>query len=328
MKYRYVKSFCTAILFCVVSALSGCAEQEIVPISKTGFYFDTTITITLYDSREETILEECFTYCEQFEKQISRTIPESEISRINAAGAAPVKVSDTTIELLEAGIRYGEMTNGAFDITIAPLSTLWDFKNNSGNVPTEDAIKEALSHVNYKNIIIDGNTVTLSDPKAAIDLGGIAKGYMADFLKDFLLSKGVKSALLNLGGNILTIGEKPDGTAFRIGIQKPFDEQNAAITALSVKDTSVVTSGSYERYFEIDDTIYHHILSTEDGYPCDSHLLSVTILSEKSTDGDALSTSCFILGLEEGAKLIRSLEGIDALFITDTYEIYDTRDGI
>ena len=278
--------------------LCGCSIASKEPLSKTGFYFDTVITITLYDSKNEEILNTCFDYCKEFENLVSRTIQTSEISQINHANGQLVEVSDTTIQLLKKGIEFGWLTDGAFDITIAPLIELWDIKNNPGNVPSESNIAEALSHVNYKNIVIEGNTVTLTDPKSAIDLGGIA----------------------------LTIGEKPDGTSFNIGIQKPFDKQNATITSVQVKDSSVVTSGSYERYFKLGDTIYHHILNTETGYPCDNGLLSVTILSEESIDGDALSTACFALGLDEGRKLIESLEDIDAIFVTDDYEIIDTRD--
>lgn len=312
-------------LFIIILLLCGCSIIKKEPLSKTGFHFDTIITITLYDSKDEKILNTCFDYCKEFENLVSRTIESSDISMINHANGQPVEVSNTTIELLKKGIEFGELTDGAFDITIAPLSELWDFKNNPGNVPSESDIAEALSHVNYKNILIEGNTVTLTDPKSAIDLGGIAKGYMADQLKEYLLSEGVTSAIINLGGNVLTIGEKPDGNAFHIGIQKPFDEQNATITSVSVKDTSVVTSGSYERYFKVNDTIYHHILNTDTGYPCDNELLSVTILSEKSINGDALSTSCFALGLEEAQKLIKSFENIDAIFVTEEYEIIDTR---
>lgn len=313
-------------VLCIVSVLfCGCSATTKEPLSKTGFYFDTVITITLYDSKDEKIINTCFDYCKEFENLVSRTIATSEISMINHANGQPVEVSDTTIELLKKGIEFGELTDGAFDITIAPLSELWDFKNNPGNVPSESDINELLSHVNYKNIVIKENTVTLTDPRAAIDLGGIAKGYMADRLKEYLLGEGVTSAIINLGGNVLTIGEKPDETSFNIGIQKPFDEQNATITSVSVKDTSVVTSGSYERYFEVNDTIYHHVLDTDTGYPCDNELLSVTILSEESIDGDALSTSCFALGLETGQKLIESLEGIDAIFVTEEFGIVDTR---
>ena len=313
------------IVLCIVTVLlCGCSVTTKEPLSKTGFYFDTVITITLYDSTKEELLNTCFDYCKNFENTVSRTIKTSEISKINHAKGQAVEVSDTTIELLNKGIAFAELTNGAFDITIAPLSELWDFKNNPGNIPSEADISEALSHVNYKNIVIEGNTVTLTDPLAAIDLGGIAKGYMADQLKEYLLSEGVTSAIINLGGNVLTVGKKPDGTNFNIGIQKPFDEQNVTITSVSVKDSSVVTSGSYERYFEANDMIYHHILNTDNGYPCDNELLSVTILSEKSIDGDVLSTACFALGLEEGQKLIESFEDIDAIFVTKNFEIINT----
>lgn len=313
------------LIAAITLLLTACSFKSNEPISKTGFYFDTVITISIYDSKDTELLDNCFSICEEYEKQISRTIETSEISKINNAKGMPVSVSNSTLELLKKGIAYGELTNGAFDITIAPLSELWDFKNNTGNIPSEDDITEALSHVNYKNIVIDGNSVTLTDPNAAIDLGGIAKGYIADKLREYLSSKDVKSALINLGGNILTIGEKPDGSAFNIGIQKPFDEQNKTITSVSVKDSSVVTSGSYERYFKVNDTIYHHILNTQTGKPCSNDLVSVTILSESSVDGDALSTACFALGLDKGRELIEDIENVDAIFITDNYMVLDTR---
>ncbi len=313
------------LLICMVSCLlSGCNFKAQEPISKTGFYFDTVINITIYDSTDETLLEQCFAHCEELENLLSRTIPTSDIARINSAAGTPVTASDTTIELLKRGIYYGELTDGAFDITIAPLSDVWNFKDNTGVLPTDHAIAEALSHISYKNIQIEGNTVILKDPEAAIDLGGIAKGYIADVLKEFLQKEGVESALIDLGGNILTLGTKPDGTSFHIGIKKPFDTQEI-ITSVSVSDSSVVTSGSYERFFEVDGVKYHHILDTKNGYPVSADLLSVTILSEKSIDGDALSTSCFALGLVKGKALIDSLDGVEAIFITEDYKVIDTR---
>lgn len=302
--------------------LSGCTLKQKQPLTGTQIYFDTVVNIQIFDFNDKNILENCFSYCREFEEQISRTISTSEISKINHAKGQPVEVSDRTIELLKEGIRYGDLTNGKFDITIEPLSSLWDFKAENPKIPSAEDIEEARSHVNYKNILIEGNTVTLADPKAAIDLGGIAKGYMADQLKAYLESEGVQSALINLGGNVLTIGRKIDGSNFHIGIQKPFDEYNTPITTVSVRDQSVVSSGVYERYFESDGKIYHHILDPATGYPYENGLLSVTILSDRSVDGDALSTSCFALGLEEGMKLIQSLDGIDAIFITDDYQIH------
>ena len=315
--------YCFYIL--IILFLTGCSTKSQEAISKTGIYFDTVIQIDIYDSNNTKLLDRCFEHCETFEQTISRTIETSEIYQINHAKGAPVEVSDVTLELLQKGIEYGDLTNGKFDITIAPLMELWDFKNNTGDVPEDKDIQKALSHVNYKNIIIEGTRVTLTDPYAAIDLGGIAKGYMADFLKEYLVSEGVKSALINLGGNILTIGSKPNGTPFNLGIQKPFDEQGTTITSVKTIDTSVVSSGVYERYFEADNKLYHHILDTTTGYPCDNELLGVTILSEDSVDGDVLSTSCFVLGLDDGVKLIKSLDGVEAIFITEDNKLIDTR---
>ena len=315
--------FLCLFLLCSIM-LCGCKTKNAEPISRTAIYFDTVISIKIYDSQDEAILDRCFNFCKEFEDRISRTIETSEISQINNAKGNPVTVSDNTIELLEQGIYYSRLTDGAFDITIAPLSELWDFKNNPGMLPDEADIKEALSHVSYEMITIDGNTVTLEDPYMAIDLGGIAKGYMADQLKSYLESEGIKSALIDLGGNILAVGSKPDGSQYTIGIKKPFDDSKM-ISTESISDLSVVTSGNYERYFEVDNTIYHHILDTKTGYPCDNGLYSVTIFSKNSVDGDALSTSCFALGLEKGEELINSLEGVDALFVTSDYEIIDTR---
>ena len=322
-----MKRFITICIAILVSSLlfTGCHLVTKEPISKTGIYFDTVISIDIYDSNNTSLLEQCFEYCKEFEETVSRTIETSEIYQINHANGNPVEVSDVTLELLKKGVEYGDLTNGKFDITIAPLSELWDFKNNTGTVPNEQDIKEALSHVNYKNIVIDGNMITLTDPKSAIDLGGIAKGYMADRLKEYLTKQGVESALINLGGNILAVGSKPDGTPFHLGIQKPFDKQGVTITSVKTADSSVVSSGVYERYFKTDDALYHHILNSKTGFPYNNGLLGVTILSEKSVDGDALSTSCFALGLEDGMKLIESLNGVDAIFVTDDYQLHDTR---
>ena len=180
----------------------------------------------------------------------------------------------------------------------------------------------ACTHVNYQNIQIEGNTVTLTDPQTQIDLGGIAKGYIADRLKEYLLSEGVEHALINLGGNTLAVGTKYDGSPFRIGIQKPFSEKNEVITAVEITDRSVVSSGIYQRYFEKDGRIYHHILNPDTGYPYENNLLQVTIISDQSVDGDALSTCCFALGLKDGSKLIESLDNVQAIFVTNDYELH------
>ncbi|MDD3404343.1 MAG: FAD:protein FMN transferase [Hespellia sp.] len=323
MKKHLIRGAAASLTVMLLISLCSCSAADNEPISTTALLFDTVITIELYDTKDTAILDDCIALCRHYEDTLSRTIETSEVSQINNAKGAPVTVSDDTIELIQKGLDYGTISNGNFDITIAPLSILWDFKNNTGVVPDAAAIEEAKSHVNYKNVLIDGNTVTLTDPDAAIDLGGIAKGYIADKLKTLLESKDIQHGIISLGGNILTIGSKTDGTAYHIGIQKPFEE-NAAITSVDVKDQSVVSSGVYERYFTVNDQLYHHILNPFTGYPYDNHLLGVTIISDASVDGDALSTTCFALGLENGMKLIKSMDGVEALFITDDYEIHQS----
>ena len=176
--------------------------------------------------------------------------------------------------------------------------------------------------MDYRNVHVEGSQVILDSPDTAIDLGAIAKGYIADRIKDYLLENGVNSATINLGGNVLCVGSRPDGTPFKIGLQMPFADRNETIAALNIDGLSVVTSGVYERHFELDGVNYHHLLNPEDGYPYQNGLLSVTIVSPLSVDGDALSTSCFSLGLEKGMELAESMDGVYAYFITDDYEIH------
>ena len=180
-----------------------------------------------------------------------------------------------------------------------------------------ETLAKAVSLVDYHTVEVKDQTVTLKNPKAALDLGGIAKGYIANRLQDFLTEKGVTGAVINLGGNVLTVGEKPDGSLWKIAIQKPFAEKGEALDAVSLKQGSVVTSGVYERYFYKDGILYHHLLDPSTGYPVKNDLYAVTILSKHSVDGDALSTICFVLGYEKGAELIRSLNmpGLEAIFV-------------
>ena len=188
--------------------------------------------------------------------------------------------------------------------------------------PDTDALTSVCTHIDYRSIVIDeqAGTVMLTDPDAAIDLGFIAKGYIADRIRDYLVSKNVTSAIINLGGNILCIGSRPDKNPFRVAVQYPFGQTGDMITTLSIRDQSVVTSGVYERFVEADGVRYHHILDPRTGYPAENNLLSVTIITDSSTDADALSTACFLLGLSDGMALIESLSDTEALFITDDYE--------
>ena len=335
----YKKRNAAAALFLSFSVLlptllTGCSGQSSKtvsqdPVSRTDILFDTVVTITLYGDDQEQHLEDCFSLGKKYENLLSRTIDTSEVSQINQAKGQPVTVSDETLELIEKGLYYSELSGGAFDITIAPVSSLWDFKAENPAVPDSAVLEEAVSHVDYHQVQIDGNQVWLTDPDAGIDLGGIAKGFIADKFKEYLTGQGVTSGIINLGGNVLTIGEKPDGSAYTICIQNPFREERGPITALEVRDCSIVSSGIYERYFRVDDKLYHHILNPATGYPYENNLLGVTIISKASVDGDGLSTTCFALGLDKGLELIRSIDGVEAIFITDDYELhYSNEDAL
>lgn len=316
------KFFRAILLISLTILLAGCslsASYKDPAVSGTAFYFDTVVKITLYNEKDDSLIQECFSLMADYEAMLSRTKEGSDVWNINHSDGAATEVSNDTIALLETALHYAEVSQGAFDITIAPVTELWSFEGEGEHALPEPAeLQEALSHVDYKNIEINENTVTLKDPEAAIDLGGIAKGYIADRLKEFLVSRGVTSGFIDLGGNILTIGKKPDGSAWKMGVRKPFAETADQLSAtVMLVDDSLVTSGTYERYFEKNNILYHHILNKATGYPADTGLSSVSILTSSSVDCDALSTTCFLLGLENGMKLIESLEDAEALFITE-----------
>lgn len=327
MKRRLTALTLTTI-FVFSQLISGCSKKN-EPLTKSGFYFNTVISVTVYENASERDLDECFQLAEQYENYFSNTLPDSDVSKINDAAGTPVTVHDETIELLETCISYGKLSNGRFDITIGKLSDLWDIstkalfeETDASMIPSDTDIAAALATVDYHNIRIDGNEVTLLDANARIDLGGIAKGYIADRMKDLLNERGITNGFINLGGNVLALGGKPDGGTYTIGIQKPFAEDNSAIASVEVTDQTVVSSGIYERNFTVDGTLYHHILDVTTGYPYDNGLAGVTIITKDSVDGDALSTVCFSLGLKDGMALIEELEDTEAIFITTDNEIY------
>lgn len=341
---RCIFSIFAASLLLSSAAFSGCSlkantaensdagSQE--PVSATAIKLNTAVTVTIYDSQDRELLTECMNLCDKYEKIFSRTASDSELYQLNHRELTPVagtedtfQVSDPLAELIRKGLYYSELSEGAFDIAIEPLTSLWDFTAEDPQVPENRLIQEALTKCDYHNVSVsDNNEVILKTEDTAIELGAIAKGYIADRLKDYLISQGVKSAIINLGGNVLCIGGKPDDSSFKIGIQKPFADRSETIAVMDIKDKSVVSSGVYERCFEQDGTLYHHLLNPRTGYPYDNGLIAVTIISDESVDGDALSTTCFALGLEDGMKLAESLDNVQAFFVTSDYEIHYTKD--
>jgi len=313
-------------LLIMTSVLLPSCSKNVEPTTVSGFKFNTYISITAYSEVNSSVLDQCLTLCDTYENLYSRTIESSTLSKVNRHEITEIPAELAT--LIQYGIQYGTLSNGSFDITIGSVSSLWDFTSDNPQVPNSSDINSALAYVNYKNISLQkkpgsDDTYLISIPNGTvIDLGAIAKGYIADKLKEYLVDNGVKSALINLGGNILCVGNKPDDTAFNIGVKKPFSESGESLATLKISDKSIVSSGTYERCFTKDGQFYHHILNPQTGYPYDNQLTSVTIISDSSVQGDCLSTTCFTLGLDEGLKLVESLDGIEAIFVTSDDQLH------
>lgn len=327
-KKRILTLFATLLFFLLLIFVLLHSKQRgrTEPISKTAFKLNTVVTLKIYDSRDETLLDDALAICDKYENIFSRTKETSELYKLNHKALpqsdSAFLLSEDLTNLISTGLYYSKLSNGGFDITIEPISSMWDFVSEEKKIPNDTALKAALPMVNYQNLHLNGNRLQFSQEGMRLDLGAIAKGYIADQIKEFWISKGVKNAIIDLGGNTLCIGGKPDGTPFHIGIQKPFAERSETIATLDLKDKSVVSSGIYERCFEEDGHFYHHILNPKTGYPYDNSLISVTIISNKSVDGDGLSTTCFALGLDKGLELINSLPDVHAVFITDDYQLH------
>ena len=300
------------ILACALN-LVGCASAQPKKQTAVGFYLDTVITLTAYVD-DATVLNEALAECGRYEQLLSRTVEGSDVWRINHAGGQPVEVSNETLEILDVARQVSERSGGMFDVTIAPVSTMWDFTSGAAVVPDADAIAEAATLVNYTKVKTDNGLVALPEGMM-IDLGGIAKGYIADAVKGYLAERGVESAVLSFGGNIVTIGLKPDGSPWKVGIQD-IDKPTGEYMLVSLNyGGSTVTSGIYERGFESGGVYYHHILDPNTGWPIQNELASVTIFSDSSMWGDALATAAFSLGTEAGTRLIEGIDGVEAVFI-------------
>lgn len=342
---------CT-VLVCPMLLFTGCgnitdADTSTTgnePISISSIKLNTAVQITIYDSQDKALLDDCLALCDKYELIFSRTNEKSELYKLNhrkdtsdkdtntdrqttpypVSGTADTwHISEDLAALLSEGLDITRESDGAFDIAIAPLTSLWDFTAEDPKVPDDAAIQKALPLCSSDGVTIDGQDITLPSDDIQFDVGAIAKGYIADRMKDLLVKKGVKSAIINLGGNVLCIGSKPDGTPFKVGIQKPFADRNETEAVMDITGKSVVSSGIYERCFKQNGKLYHHILNPKTGYPYDNSLISVTIISDQSVDGDALSTTCFALGLEDGLKFAEK-KGVQAVFITEDYELHYT----
>lgn len=314
-----------SVLLLFTIALCGC-QKQLTPLSDQQFCLDTIVQITLYDSNSTDILNHCFDICNEFELIFSATNQKSELYKINHSEnkLQEQTISDDLYQVIKAGLEYSQLSNGSFDITIGSISSLWDFKAETPVLPDQNLIQANLQNVSYQNIKLTQNKITYLNKETMIDLGAIAKGYIADKIKEYLLEENVKSALINLGGNVLCVGNK-DNEKFTIGLTDPLETSQSILT-LEIDDLSIVTSGTYQRYFELDGKQYHHILNPHTGYSYENDLSSVTIISKTSLQGDALSTVCFSLGKEKGIELLNSMDDVYGCFIDNNNEISYSND--
>ena len=323
----------------IIIPQTGCGGKE--PVSGSEFCLDTSCEITIYDmegmseDKAAGIIDQAFAEIREYENMLSRTVEGSDVYRINHADGKSTEVSAETLDVIRTGLLMAELSGGKFDITVGALTDLWKFTSDNPSVPEDQEIRKALETVGYENITMKGNEVGLSDSETRIDLGGVAKGYIADKTGEYMEAQGVTKAIINLGGNITAIGEKEEDTPWTIGIERPYSDRSEIVGSIKVSDKTVVTSGIYERQFVEDGVRYHHVLDPQTGYPAETDLEAVTITAVKGNSGfcDSLSTACLILVKEKAHRLVLKLQDeypqmeIEAAFIDKNDNIAQT-DGM
>lgn len=310
------------ILALICSLLTACGKSTSEKAArKTVIAMDTAITLTAYGKNAEKALAEAENEIYRLDTKMSRSNENGEIYPLNINEKA--QVSDETALVINTALDISKSTNGAFDITVAPIMDLWGFFGHEYRVPNETEINEQLKKVNYKNIAADNNTFILNNG-ARIDLGGIAKGYASDRVKEIFKENNIKSGLISFGSAIQAVGTKPDGSKWRIGITDP-QNKDSHIARLDISDKCVATSGSYEQAFEENGQKYHHIINPSTGYPSSSGLASVSVIGDNAATADALSTALFVMGLDEAISYWKNRNGFEMILITDDNTVYYTQ---
>lgn len=297
------------------------ADSDDSLASRVFFVFDTIVTIKGAGITDE-MYDELESELNRFDALFSAHSDDSDIARINAAQGEPVEVDPDTADLISRSLEVCELFDGDFDITIGSVSLLWDFVN--GVKPDDDAIAEGVKHVDYHGVHVDGTTVTLDDPETKLDLGGIAKGWIADRVNSMLADWGIESAIVDLGtSSIYLRGSKPDGSAWRLGVRDPVSETGSNLCILEASDTAVATSGLYDQHFELDGVDYYHILDPRTGYPAETDMLALTAVLSDSLLSDGLTTAFFVRGIAGALDWIDSHPdyGVGALFVDRDGEV-------
>ncbi len=299
--------------------LAGCASSsptvsnEPEQLSTTFFAMDTYMTINL-STGNTSALKEIEAYVIALDDKWSNTKNDSEITKLNTKKSG--RLSQDTLDLLTYAKDLSQKTNGDFDITVYPIVHEWGFTTSEYNVPSKNVLASLLQHVDYTNVHIDGDQVTLSGD-TEITLGSLAKGYVADEIVAILESHDISTAIIDLGGNVHAHGPKADGTDWMIGIRDPIENEGLC-AAVAVADKAVVTSGGYERFFQVDDQRYWHIINPHTGYPVNNGILSTTIIADDGMYADALSTALFAMGVDRAIAFYQEHKDFDFILITDS----------
>lgn len=292
--------------------------------SRDIFAMDTYMTITAYGENAQKAVDEAEAEIERLDALLSTGNIDSEIAKLNESKSATL--SEDGGYLVKRALELNKETNGAFDIAVYPIMEAWGFPTQNFRVPSEEELTELLQHTDASRISYNESTreISFSDVQMKIDLGGIAKGYTSSRIMNIFKENGIKSGLVNLGGNVQTLGTKTDGSNWRVAVQSPDDTEDY-LGILAIQDKAVITSGGYERYFEQDGVTYHHIIDPKTGYPAENGLRSVTIVSDDGTLADGLSTSLFIMGEERAEEFWREhSEKFEAVLLTNDGTIYVT----
>lgn len=307
----------TLLLVFLALILAGCGAAE--PVEADLFAMDTVMNLRIWGDREDlrTATEEIH----RLDTLVSAANSGSSVSQLNSAGMA--ELSGDLLTLTRDAVSLSEKTSGAFDPTVYPLVCLWGFPSDEYHVPTQEELDKVLPLIGTEHIRLNGDAVTL-DPGTMLDFGAIAKGYTSQRCADLLLERGVQAALLNLGGNVQTVGTKPDGSSWTVGIADPENPADAIATLTFSGSMALVTSGGYQRYFEFLGSSYHHILDPETGMPAENGLASVTVLCDNGEIADAYSTALFVMGLDKAVEFWKSQNDFEAVFIMDDRTIYAT----
>lgn len=305
-------------IFISILCLSGCRSDKAT--EKTIYAMDTVMMLKAYGENSEKAVTEAVDMINIADENFDRGDIKSDVYKINHERTA--KVSTQTSQIFKAASEISEMTDGRFDITIAPIVDLWGFYTKDFYVPDENEINKNLSRVNYKNVSVSGQDICLKE-NSEVDLGAIAKGFVSDKITDIFKENGIRSAIVSLGGNVQTMGTRPDGQKWNVAVEHPDKDKEYAGT-LKVENMAVVTSGSYQRYFERDTKIYHHIIDPKTGKPANNGLTSVTVVTESGTLADALSTAVFVMGFDKGIEFWHENENFELIFVTENGEIYIT----